>query len=159
MFLLDSSLGMIQTYKRQTLLWSRRESCNYFPSSQISKLESSRSVYKIYPSLHFMFLVKPALEHGAPTSQTAPHLAGGTSLGIRASSSSSSPDPHVLCDLGHQLLSVPHFLHLYNRHKVFTHFACLFGLGVHETGHMEGPWMIMMSSIGQGGPGSVFGER
>ena len=106
-----------------------------------------------------MFLVKPALEHGAPTSQIAPHLAGGTSLGIRASSSSSSPDPHVLCDLGHQLLSVPHFLHLYNRHKVFTHFACLFGLGVHETGHMEGPWMIMMSSIGQGGLGSVFGER
>ena len=81
----------------------------HFPRKQT---EGSRSIHIICQSLHFTFLVKPVLEHGVPTSQATPHLVGGTGLGIRIPSSSSSSDTNVLCDLGHKLLTVPYFPHL-----------------------------------------------
>lgn len=76
-----------------------------FPHKQT---EGSRRVHIICQSLHFTFLVKPVLGHGVPTSQTTPHPVGGTGLGIRIPGSSSN----ALCDLGHELLTVPYFPHL-----------------------------------------------
>lgn len=81
----------------------------HFPHKQT---EGSKSIHIICQSLHFTFLVKPVLEHGVPTSQTTPHPAGVTGLGVRIPGSSSSPGTNALCDLGHQLLTVPYFPHL-----------------------------------------------